>query len=170
MTTAWRNRIVGYEEVDPSELIVNPKNFRRHPKAQQDALAGIIDEIGYLDPVLVQAGTKVVINGHLRVELALLTKQPTIPTFPVDLTDEEADKALATIDPINALAYSDRERLDALLRQVTTADAAVMAMLADMAMREGITPPDVDFKEYDESVADSVAYCDCPACGHRFPK
>ena len=31
-----------------------------------------------------------------------------------------------------------------------------------------MTPP--EFKEYDESVADDVAMCECPKCGHRFPK
>jgi hypothetical protein len=30
--------------------------------------------------------------------------------------------------------------------------------------------PDVEFKEYDESVADEVEYCECPACGHKWPK
>ena len=30
--------------------------------------------------------------------------------------------------------------------------------------------PDVAFKEYDESVADDVQYCECPKCGHKFPK
>lgn len=27
-----------------------------------------------------------------------------------------------------------------------------------------------EFKEYDESVADEVKYCTCPACGERFPQ
>lgn len=31
-------------------------------------------------------------------------------------------------------------------------------------------PPDIDFKEYDESVENEVKYCECPSCGHRFPK
>ena len=30
--------------------------------------------------------------------------------------------------------------------------------------------PDVTFPEYDESTADDVQYCECPSCGHRFPK
>lgn len=30
--------------------------------------------------------------------------------------------------------------------------------------------PDVDFKEYDESVANDVEMCTCPKCGHEFPK
>lgn len=29
---------------------------------------------------------------------------------------------------------------------------------------------DVEFKEYDESVADDVEMCECPNCGHKFPK
>lgn len=30
--------------------------------------------------------------------------------------------------------------------------------------------PEVDFKEYDESVADEVEYLECPECGHKWPK
>ena len=30
--------------------------------------------------------------------------------------------------------------------------------------------PDVEFPEYTESVEDEVQYCECPSCGHRFPK
>lgn len=32
------------------------------------------------------------------------------------------------------------------------------------------TVPDVQFPEYTESVEDDVHYCECPSCGHRFPK
>jgi hypothetical protein len=28
----------------------------------------------------------------------------------------------------------------------------------------------IEFREYDESVADEVKYCTCPECGHRFPQ
>jgi hypothetical protein len=28
----------------------------------------------------------------------------------------------------------------------------------------------VEFKEYDESVADEVEYITCPQCGHKWPK
>jgi len=28
----------------------------------------------------------------------------------------------------------------------------------------------IEFPEYDESVADEVKYCICPSCGHQFPK
>ena len=29
---------------------------------------------------------------------------------------------------------------------------------------------EVEFKEYDESVANEVKYCTCPSCGHKFPQ
>ncbi len=32
------------------------------------------------------------------------------------------------------------------------------------------TIPDVDFKEYDETVEDEVEYVECPHCGKKFPK
>ena len=42
---AWRSRIVGSGEVKPGDLIANPRNWRLHPKAQQDALAGVLTEV-----------------------------------------------------------------------------------------------------------------------------
>lgn len=137
----WRNRIVGYADVAPEQLLANPMNFRRHPKNQQDALSGVIAEVGYVDPVLVQQGTDVVLDGHLRVELAMRQHQPTIPVKYVDLDDAEAALILATFDPLAALAASDAEQLDALLREVSTSDAAVMQMLSDLAEANGVIPP-----------------------------
>jgi hypothetical protein len=40
LTTAWRNRIIGSGQEAPDQLLANPANWRIHPKAQQDALAG----------------------------------------------------------------------------------------------------------------------------------
>lgn len=144
-TQHWRNRLTGgIVDVPPDQLVPSDLNFRRHPGTQQDALSGVINEIGYLDPVLVQAGTDRVIDGHLRVELAMRTGQPTIPVQYVDLTDAEADLALATFDPLSAMAYHDAANLRELLETVSTGDAAVMAMLSELAEDAGVIPPDWD--------------------------
>ena len=61
-------------------------------------------------------------------------------------------------------------------------DAGVLASLADdgvdlsqflfedelSAVLE--STPDVEFPEYTEDVENDVQYCECPECGHRFPK
>ena len=86
------------------------------------------------------------------------------------MSEEEERLILATIDPLSAMAVTDAGALDALLSSVQSGEAAVQAMLAELAQREGIVPPDVDWKEYDESAADDVEFNKCPECGHTWPK
>jgi hypothetical protein len=138
----WRNRITRYAEIDPSQLLANPLNFRIHPRNQQAALSGLIDEIGFIDPVLVQDGTDMVIDGHLRVSLALRDGIPTVPVQYVDLTDAEANLALASFDPIAAMAGTDADNLAALLDQTSTTNADVMAMLSELAESAGVVDYD----------------------------
>jgi hypothetical protein len=42
-----RDRVVGLRRVPAKHLLRNPKNWRRHPKAQGEALRGLLAEIGY---------------------------------------------------------------------------------------------------------------------------
>jgi len=70
-TLNFKNRIVGEEHVAPDQLLANPMNFRRHPKAQVKALEGALDEIGWIQRVIVNKRTGHLIDGHARVELAL---------------------------------------------------------------------------------------------------
>lgn len=50
---SWHNRIVGTGEESPDQLLANPRNFRIHPKHQQDALEGVLNEVGWVDDVIV---------------------------------------------------------------------------------------------------------------------
>jgi len=139
---AWANRIVGYGEEAPAALLANPANFRLHPKPQQDALAGVLAEVGLVQNVIVNRRTQHVVDGHLRISLAMRDDQPTVPITYVDLSEDEERLILATLDPIAAMAATDRDQLAALLEEVSTGEAAVQAMLAEMAEREGIVPTD----------------------------
>ena len=46
--TEWRIRIVDVGMEDAEQLLANPKNWRVHPKAQQTALEGALNEIGWV--------------------------------------------------------------------------------------------------------------------------
>ena len=111
MTTAtnWRNRIIGIEDVAPDSLLANPANWRIHPKHQQDALEGVLNEVGSVQQVIVNQRTGNLIDGHLRVTLAMRRNEATIPVNYVDLSPEEESLILATLDPLSALA-GDRYR------------------------------------------------------------
>jgi hypothetical protein len=66
----WRNRIVGTGEEAPDRLLANPRNWRLHPSSQQEALASVLDDVGWVGQVLVNRRTGMLVDGHLRVELA----------------------------------------------------------------------------------------------------
>ena len=88
-TTGWRNRITGSGQEAPDQLLANPANWRIHPKAQQDALAGALDAVGWVQQVLVNRNTGFVVDGHARVALALSRGEPTVPVLYVDLDADE---------------------------------------------------------------------------------
>ncbi len=134
----WNNRIVGHGEEAPDRLLANPKNWRVHPKSQQKALLGVLQQVGPVDEIIVNRRTGFVVNGHLRLELAISEKQATVPVSYVDLSEEEEALVLATFDPISALADQDKERLEALLKEVPPADEATQKMLAKLADDAGI--------------------------------
>ena len=109
-TTTWRNRIIGSGEEAPDQLLANPANWRIHPKAQQGALAGALDAVGWVQQVLVNRRSGFVVDGHARVALALSRGEPTVPVLYVDLNPDEEALVLATLDPIGAMAKRDDEK------------------------------------------------------------
>ncbi len=128
-------------------MLANPLNFRLHPDNQQQALAGAIDDIGFIRSVTVNQRTGRVVDGHLRVTLAARSGVESLPVEYVDLDEAEEAQALISLDPIAALASSDRAKLDELMQAVQSDDERVQAMLAEIAEREGleygkVEPPD----------------------------
>lgn len=132
MSVNWRSRIVGHGEEAPDQLLANPANWRVHPKAQQDALAGVLGEIGWVQSVIVNKRTGHLVDGHLRVSLALRDEASSIPVVYVDLSPEEEALVLATIDPLAAMAAVDQEQLESLLAEVSTSSPDVQKLLSGM--------------------------------------
>ncbi|KKL49691.1 hypothetical protein LCGC14_2313000, partial [marine sediment metagenome] len=119
------------------------------PKAQQDALAGVLDEVGWVQEVIVNRTTGHVVDGHLRVSLAISREELQIPVKYVELTPEEEALVLATLDPLARMAATAKDALEELLADVKPGSDAVTAMLEDVARgaglngaKEGLTDPD----------------------------
>ena len=87
-------------------MLANPRNWRIHPKAQQDVLKGVLAQIGWVQDVIVNQRTGFVVDGHARVALAISAGE-RVPVVYVDLSDEEEAAILATLDPISAMAGKD---------------------------------------------------------------
>ena len=58
-----RDRIKELRRVPASELLPNPKNWRTHPVAQQDALRGVLAEVGYADALIARETPEGLINN-----------------------------------------------------------------------------------------------------------
>lgn len=168
--TQWRNRIIGQGEEAPDQLLANPLNFRIHPKPQQDALAGVLNDVGWIQNVIVNRRTGHMIDGHLRVSLAISRGEPSVPVVYVDLDEHEERLMLATLDPLAAMAATDREQLGALLEEVSTGDAAVQAMLDQLAQDAGIVPPPsvIAPEEFPEYGDDLETQYQCPQCHYEW--
>ena len=129
-----RDRIKELRRVKAQLLRPHPKNWRTHPQSQQDALRGVLAEIGYADALLARQlpdGSLELIDGHLRAET---TPEMEVPVLIVDLTDEEAAKLLALHDPLAGLAETDDDALAALLEEVETENEAIRQMLDQMVV------------------------------------
>jgi ParB-like chromosome segregation protein Spo0J len=120
---AWRNRIVGHADVPPADLVANPRNWRSHPPEQQRALAGALAEVGWVAEVLVNLTTGHVVDGHLRIELAISRSEPNVPVTYVELTEAEERLVLASLDPIGGMADAEALALEYLLADLKPADA-----------------------------------------------
>jgi len=130
-----RDRVKELRRVPASELRANPKNWRRHPPAQEAALRGVLEDIGFADAVIARetpAGLEL-IDGHLRQEVM---GDQVIPVLIVDVTEEEADKMLLTFDPLAMMATADQGQLLHLLQSTQFADQAVNDMLEALANGE----------------------------------
>lgn len=114
----YTSRIVRHATEHPEQLLAHPDNFRIHGKAQQDALHTVMSDVGIVQTVIVNEVTGHVIDGHLRIALALRHNEQSIPVTYVQLTEDEERIILATFDPIGDMAIVDRQKLADLLEDV----------------------------------------------------
>ncbi len=127
--TSIRDRIKELRRVPARDLQPNPRNWRRHPRSQVEALRGLLKEVGYSDALLareLEDGSLQLIDGHLRRDT---TPDAIVPVLVLDVTEKEADKILLTLDPLAAMAESDAERIKSLLETVQTDSPAVQQLL-----------------------------------------
>jgi len=132
VAAAWKNRITSFEEVDPRTVVANPLNFRTHPAEQREALQAVMERVGVIAPVIINRASGRLVDGHLRLDMALQTGQTKIHAAFVDLTDEEEAEALATFDAVGDLAGLDDELLRDLLRDMKLDDDRLAPILAEL--------------------------------------
>lgn len=127
-----KDRIKDFRRVKASELKPNPKNWRKHPQSQRDAMTAALSEIGFAGAQLCRElpdGSLELIDGHLRAEVS---GDADIPVLVLDVTEQEADKILLTFDPLSAMAETENRLLAELVESVEFDSASLRKMIDDM--------------------------------------
>jgi len=120
-----------------------------HPEAQQKALAGLLDQVGWVQDVIVNQRTGHVVDGHLRVALAIGRQEAAIPVVYVDLSEHEEQVVLASLDPLGAMAASDADALSELLAGVAIDSDDLRAALEKVTPATAGPPgddPGIDYR------------------------
>lgn len=164
------SRIVELRNVRAADLKTNPLNWRTHPERQRAAVTEMLEEIGFADALIAREagdGTLVLIDGHLRAELA---DDAVVPVLVLDVSEAEAAKLLLTIDPLSAMADLDRAKLDALLVEDDTRGKALNELKDRMAAAAGLLedtePPEPSSEEVE--MTEFTFSHKCGACGFEF--
>jgi len=127
-----RDRIKELRRVKASSLLPNKKNYRLHPSIQVDAIRGALGEIGWANAAMAYEstdGSLILIDGHMRAEMA---GDDMIPVLILDVTESEAEKILATFDPLGSIAEYDDAKFQSIIQGVGTDSEALQLLLDGM--------------------------------------
>ena len=153
------DRVKELRRVRACDLKPNPRNWRTHPPAQQDALRGVLADVGFADAVVAREladGTLELVDGHLRAETMA---DALVPVLVVDLDDEQATRVLLTHDALATMAGVDQQNFDSLLGDVEFEHQAVADMLGKLTdepppAMDVDNRPEVDIPELYQVVAE----------------
>jgi DNA modification methylase len=135
---------VGVADLPPRELIPNPRNWRTHPREQREALERVLDRVGWVADVILNRTTGHLVDGHLRVELAIDRGEPTVPVQLVELEPDEEAEVLLSLDPLAGMAGMDEAKLAALLGSVSLDNAELQAHLVQFVAKGSAKPGRTD--------------------------
>lgn len=168
-TPLWESAITKEGWEDPNQLLANPWNWRVHPERQQRALADVMGRVGWVQRVIVNERTGHMVDGHLRVTLALRKGEPKVPVTYIDVSEDDERLILQTFDTITGQAIPDRDVLIRLVEQspipadLEAAQALIDDIMATIKHKKVEAPK--EFPEYGDGIKTDFR---CPKCGHEW--
>jgi hypothetical protein len=108
----WETRIVGAGWEHPNQLLANPNGAFIHPQNQQRALVMLLNEIGWIVPIIVNQRTGHVVDGGRRVLCALDQGVRRIPVLYVDLDQQEEKVVSLAYNATGKQALYDTKKVD----------------------------------------------------------
>ena len=119
--------------------------------------------------MIVNERTGHMVDGHLRVTLALRKGEPKVPVTYIDVSEDDERLILQTFDTITGQAIPDRDVLIRLVEQspIPADLEAAQALIDDImaSIKHKKVGPPKEAPEYGGGL--ETDYC-CPKCGHEW--
>jgi len=166
-----KNRIIGYSTKPASQFVANPRNPRNHPEAQRRAVAGLLEQVGWVGVVAENVNTGNLVDGHERIWQALdRGDDEPVPFIQLDLTQEEEDLILLTLDYTGELATYDTPVMNDLAEglNIDELNAKVQEMLSDMSDKFKLDDLRIETPELEPEAESGKKKTTCPNCGWEF--
>jgi hypothetical protein len=162
------------------DIHFDKNNARKHSLRGQSLIETSLSTDGFGRSILLDSEGNILAGngvteaaGNVGLEDVLIVPSDGTRVIAIQRTDVQPGSERAV-----RLAIADNRA-----NELSDFDPAVVAALAEevdlsdfwrddelQALIEQVDVSGVEFKEYDESIAESVEYCTCPACGHKWPK
>ncbi len=84
--------------VNTESLSKYKTELRKHPKAKLKKLSKLIDEYGFIVPILIDNKTKEIVSGHARMDAAIMSGIEEIPIIAIDHLSSEQIRAFRIAD------------------------------------------------------------------------
>lgn len=128
---------------------LDAENSRKHPDKNMDAIIGSIKTFGQVEPLVVQASTKIIIGGNGRVEAMRKLGFKEIDIVEVDVNDVQAKAMALALNRSGELAEWNMEQLQTTLDMLKLEDFDLDAIGFDDSFfknkengTDGLTDPD----------------------------
>ena len=130
----WKDRIVELRRVKSSDVKRHPKNPYVHGQAQREALEGVLTDVGIATAAVVYESTRygclTLIDGELRADTI-----GELPVLVLDVSDDEADVLLASMNETGRMSGVDMGKAADLLHDVKSSNPHVKKLLEAVKAR-----------------------------------
>jgi hypothetical protein len=135
MEAVFANLIVGGGWTPVEHIVNNPLNWRIHPREQQEAMLTVLYDVGLGQTILKNRRTGNLVDGHLRTLIADREGQSHLPYIALDCDEDKELELLITLDPIGAMAATDKVKLDQIIQQAQTDSDRMQMLFEDVRER-----------------------------------
>ncbi len=123
---------------DPRTIQRNELNPRVHPDEQTQVVGDMIEEFGWLRPLLFNLVTGRLIDGHDRLDIAINNGYEAVPVWVISCREDQEAEVILSLDESGRMATWDRDKASAMLSRLTDTSASVRKLIDGLAKREGL--------------------------------